>query len=190
MKQVLSVLLLISGLFSPSALAADIIKNLGNTAKISASGQYSQAYNPKYMSDGKIPEANSHQDQREAWCVPQALSKEAWVNFEWKKPVQIESVVYWGRCAWMTTENFSACQVYVNGAERPTTSVTLVRGPQAQVITLPAPVNAKQIRLVFPSNFGGSNPGASEIGIFAATPSKAQLAQYESPEPQISYETL
>jgi len=190
MKRFLFVLMVFSGLFCTSALGTTTIKNLGVEAKISASGQFSQAYDPKYISDGKIPEANSHQDQGEAWCVPQAQANGTWINFEWKEAVQVESVIYWGRCAWMTTENFSACLLYINGAATPTASVTLVRGPQAQVITLPAPVKAKQIKLVFPSNFGGSNPGASEIGVFSTTPSKAQLSQYQSPQPPISDETL
>jgi hypothetical protein len=190
MRRVLLVLLLFSSLLCTSAWGTVAIKNLGAEAHISASGRFSAAYDAKYIADGKIPAANSHQDQSEAWCVPLAVAKEAWVDFSWNKAVEIESVVYWGRCAWMATENFSACRVYINRAATPTVTATLVRGPQAQVIALPAPVKAKQIRLVFPSNFGGSNPGASEIGIFSSTPSKAQLSHYESPQQQISKETL
>ncbi|MCP4453750.1 MAG: discoidin domain-containing protein [Planctomycetes bacterium] len=180
MKRFLFALVVFSTCLSAPALGAATIKNLGVQADISASGQYNKAYKATFLVDGKIPEANSHQDQGEAWCVPLAAAKEAWVSFAWKKAVDVKSIVYWGRCAWMATENFSACQVYVNGANTPTVNATLVRGPQAQVVTLPTTVKARQIRLVFPANFGGSNPGASEIGLFSAIPSKAQLSNYDS----------
>ncbi|NQV32572.1 MAG: PD40 domain-containing protein [Phycisphaeraceae bacterium] len=189
MKRIWFTVLLFSSLFGTSALGDNAIKNLGSTAKISASGRFSEAYGPKFLVDGKIPEADSRQDQGAAWCVPLVVAKEAWVSFDWDKAVEIKSIVYWGRCAWMATENFSACQVYVNGADEPTVNATLVRGPQAQVITLPTTVKARQIRLVFPSNFGGSNPGASEIGIFSTTPSKAQLSDLNTLEVELSKET-
>jgi hypothetical protein len=179
----------VSGLFCVSALGTSAIQNLGADAKISASGRFSEAYDPQYLSDGKIPGANSHQDQFEAWCVPLAVANEAWVCYEWKEPVEVASIVYWGRCAWMDTENFSQCQVFINEAQQPTVIADLANGPQAQVITLTASVKARQIRLVFPSNFGGMNPGASEIGVFSGVPSKAQLVEYQSPRLQISEDT-
>ena len=188
MKRFLCIVLLLSSFFCTSAFAS--LKNLGMEAKISASGQYSEAYHAKYLVDGKIPEANSHQDQGEAWCVPLAVAQEAWVGFEWKEAVAVKSIVYWGRCAWMATENFSRCQVYINGAPEPTVTAKLVSGPQGQVIALRTPVRAKQIKLVFPSNYGGQNPGASEIGIFSTTPSKAELSDYQAPQPQISDEAI
>ncbi len=190
MKRFLFVLMVSSCLGSTSALGTATIKNLGMEADISASGQFSKAYEPKFLVDGKIPAANSRQDERQAWCVPLAVAQEAWVCFEWQEAVTVTSIVYWGRCAWMTTENFKGCDVYVNGAGTPTTRATLVRGPQAQVIALPATVKAKHIRLVFPSHFGGPNPGASEIGLFSTTPSKAQLSTYQSPQQSVSKETI
>ncbi|MCF7972538.1 MAG: hypothetical protein K9N55_01860 [Phycisphaerae bacterium] len=183
------VFVLFSCLCCQFALGTAAIKNLGVEATLSASGQYSEAYDPKFTSDNKIPGANSRQDTHEAWCVPLAAAKDAWISFTWKETVEVASIVYWGRCAWMDTENFSRCQVYVDGARDPLATADLAMGPQAQVIALSSPVKARQIKLVFPSNYGGMNPGASEIGLFSTVPSKAQLAQYESPSLQISDET-
>ena len=154
------------------------IDNHASKAIISASGRYGDAYDAKYVADDRIPAAGSRSDLSKAWCLPQDLSKDAWILFQWQEPVEVASVVYWGRTAWLDNENFSSCKVYVNDAAEAIVSVPLAGGAQGQIISLPRKIIAKSIRLVFPSNYGGLNPGASEIGMFSETPTDAQLDEY------------
>ena len=165
-------------------------ENLAFKAVITANGSHSPSYNPKYLADNKIPLPGSSDDVRQAWCLPQNISEDAWVSFEWEKPVDVTSIVYWGRTAFLDNENFSLCKVYIDDASDAIVSASLAKGAQGQVIVLPQRVNAKSIRLVFPSNYGGPNPGASEIGIFSSTPSQKDLDSYLNNHESINPEIL
>ena len=150
-------------------------ENLAPTAAVSASGQYSEAYDPKYVADGKIPVRQSKQDLHRAWCIPQDKAKNAVLSFEWKNPVRIAEVVYWGRTAWLDNENFKSCELHADDGEKPIATVKLKSGPVAQRIALEKPVTVRKLTLRFPDNYGGPNPGASEIGVFDAHPPGEQL---------------
>ncbi|MCP3915951.1 MAG: hypothetical protein GY711_10385 [bacterium] len=155
--------------------AAADCENLAPAASISASGQHSEAYDPKYVADGKIPAPLCKQDTHQAWCIPHAQASSASISFEWQDPVRVAEVVYWGRTAWLDNENFTSCHVYVDDDEQPVAEVELEPGPSAQRIPLRKPVTVKRVTLRFPDNYGGPNPGASEIGIFDGHPADAQL---------------
>jgi hypothetical protein len=150
-------------------------ENLAPKAAITASGQYSEDYDPKYVADGKIPVRQCRQDTHQAWCIPQGKAKNATVTFSWKNPVRVAEIVYWGRTAWLDNENFKSCEVYVDGGQQPVATGKLTGGPHAQRISLEKPVVLRKVTLRFPDNYGGLNPGASEIGVFDAHPDGAQL---------------
>lgn len=98
---------------------------------------------------------------------------------EWEGSVQVASVVYWGRTAWLNNENFSACEVSIEPDGRPLVSRSLKRGSRPQVIALPESVDVRELTLRFPGHYGGPNPGASEIGVFATVPAQAELEAYQ-----------
>ena len=165
------VLLLLSG-----AVASAAIQNLAAKAKIAASGVFSLDYDPKYLADEKIPQKDCHDDVRQAWCLPQTVANGATLTFEWPGPVTIAEVVYWGRTAWGDNENFSAVEVFTSDdLTKPAATGKLKQGPQPQRIKLQSPVRTVQLTLRFPSNYGGFNPGASEIGIYETRPTDVAL---------------
>ncbi|MDD4869612.1 MAG: hypothetical protein PHR77_03560 [Kiritimatiellae bacterium] len=171
-KQIfLFVLLLIIPALNVLAVPA----NLMSRAKITASGKYSQDYDPKYLVDGKIPRQNCHNDVRQAWCLPRTQANGATLTIEWPNPVKIAEVVYWGRTAFEDGENFSACEVYADDPAKPIARAKLERGPQPQRISLDKPLTAKKITLRFPAHYGGSNPGASEIAVYETRPAEADI---------------
>lgn len=63
-----------------SVLSAGV-ENLASVSNISASGRHSADYDAKYVADGKIPAARIGGDNRQAWCLPQNVSKNAWISF-------------------------------------------------------------------------------------------------------------
>ncbi|MCF7957134.1 MAG: discoidin domain-containing protein [Phycisphaerae bacterium] len=180
--------ILVIALLATTAAAG--VKNLASKSVISASGCYSDGYEAKYVADGKIPSAGGGGDERQAWCLPQEVAQGAWISFQWQAAVEVASIVYWGRTAFQDVENFSSCKVYVDDAAEAIASVELKKGKQGQVIDLGHKVRARKIRLVFPSNFGGSNPGASEIGIFSQSLSNEQLENYLNAPVALSAELL
>ncbi|MCX6925395.1 MAG: hypothetical protein NT154_19625, partial [Verrucomicrobia bacterium] len=164
-------LLMVTGVAASAA-----IENLAAKAKITANGIHSLDYDPKYLADGLIPEKDCHDDLRQAWCLPRAVATGAALTFEWPSPVSVAEVVYWGRTAWEDGENFSAVEVFTNDdLAKPVAIGKLKRGPQPQRITLEQPIRTARLALRFPSNYGGSNPGASEIGIYDKKPTDGDL---------------
>ncbi len=161
-------------LLLPGWLAAAPV-NQAQKAKITASSVFSSDYDPKYLVDGRIPVADCKQDVREAWCLPQRQAKEAALVFEWPEPVTVAEVVYWGRTAFGNQENFSACEVFLDDQPRPAATASLQQGGQPQRITLAKPLTARKLVLRFPANYGGANPGAAEIAVYAEPPATADL---------------
>ncbi len=165
------------------------IENLASKAVISASGRRDATYDSKYVADGEIPGAGSKDERLEVWCLRQHISKNAWISFQWQEPVEIASVVYWGRST-SDADNFSSCKVFIDGDDEAIASVKLAKGTQAQVIALPKKVRAKNLRLLFPTNYGGAKPGAAEIGVFSEIPSDAQIYDYTYRSVSLSPEML
>ncbi|MCX6995862.1 MAG: hypothetical protein NTV49_01950 [Kiritimatiellaeota bacterium] len=150
--------------------------NLAARAGISASGMYGPDYDPKYVADGNIPEKDSRRDAGQAWCLPQSRANGATLTMEWPNAVTMAEVVYWGRTAFQDTENFASCEVFLDNAQgKPMAVAHLQKGPQPQRIPLGKPVDGKKLILRFPTNHGGSNPGASEIAVYKTRPADSEL---------------
>lgn len=156
-------------------------KNLTPSASISASGRLNSNYAGKNVADGIIPAARSGKDVGSAWCVPQAQAKNASVTFEWESPVAVAEVVYWGRTAFLDSENFRTCEIFLDDSATPAASITLQSGAAGQRIPLGKTVTAKKLTLRFPTNHGGPNPGASEIAVFDSRPDDSSLAAMGGP---------
>lgn len=155
--------------------------NLAPRAAISASGQFSADYQPRFVADGKVPAAESHDDTGRAWCLSQANAANARLVFEWPAPVTVAEIVYYGRTAWLTNENFRQVRVLTEDAPRAIVEADLKPGHGPQHIRLPAPLTTRKLMLVFPRVDGGPNPGASEICLFDAPISDAALARLIAP---------
>lgn len=137
---------------------------------------YGPDYDPKYVADGNIPERDSHNDAGKAWCLPQSRANGATLTIEWTNAVTITEVVYWGRTAFQDTENFASCEIFLDNDQGKAVAVAqLQKGPQPQRIPLDRPADGKKLILRFPSNHGGSNPGASEIAVYKTRPADSEL---------------
>ena len=166
--------LLVSG--RPTRAAAP--ENLAPQAMTWASSEHNGSYQAKFAVDGKIPPAGSQAaDLNAAWCVLKANSGDrADFTFEWQQPVEVAEIVYFGRTAWFMSECWKDYEVYLDTVERPAAKGTLkmIHGPQR--IRLPR-TKVKKITIRFLNSYGGPNPGAAEMMVFAQSPSEKDLAE-------------
>jgi len=151
-------------------------ENLAPKAKASASSEYSDEYRAKFATDGDIPGPGSNADVGKAWATKGMHAAD--FTLEWDSPVTVAEVVYYGRTAFMLSECFKDYEVYVDGASKPAVKGALKMGHGPQRIKLPAPAQVKKLTLKFLSSYGGSNPGAAEIQVFAASPSDKALGKF------------
>ncbi len=153
-------------------------ENLALKAVASATSEHNQQYLARFAIDGRIPAAGSTAaDQGAAWCVLKARSgDQAEWALQWSEPVEIGSVVYWGRTAWYMTECWKDYELYLDDQPQPVAKGTfqMVHGPQ--LIVLPASV-ARRVRLRFLNSYGGPNPGAAEIQVFSHPLTEQELTR-------------
>ena len=151
-------------------------ENLALKATASATSEHNAHYLAKFAIDGKIPAAGSSgADLNAAWCVLKARSGDrADFTLQWKEPVLASEIVYFGRTSWYMNECWKDYEVVLDDAVTPAAKGTLkmVDGPQRIRF---APEKAAKITIKFLNSYGGMNPGASEIMVFAASPSDKEL---------------
>ena len=165
------------------AAGAAAPENLARSATASATSEHNQQYLAKFATDGKIPEADGHADLSAAWCVQgQTHRNGAEFSLTWPAPVTVGEIVYYGRTAWMVSECWKDFQVFLDDAAAPVVTGKLEETSAPQRIKLPAPTQARKLTLKFTSSYGGLNPGASEIMVFAA-PTAAGSLPGEMPPP-------
>ncbi len=163
------------------ALAAESPENIAPKAAISADSEYSKDYFARFVADGQIPAAGSKKDLRKAWCVQGSTHRDgAQLTFEWPAPVTVAEIVYYGRTAWLPNENWRDFHVLADASPKPIAKGKLKSGHGPQRITLAVPVTAARLTMVFTSSYGGANPGASEIRIYASSPPDSALGKFES----------
>lgn len=178
----LLLLMAIGWLADGAALAAEqgSVENLALRAKFAASSVYSRDYTPDHLADGVIPPAMSHADVGKAWCArgnqhPDGVT----LSMEWPEPVEVAEVVYYGRTAWEWEENWRNYELYADEQQAPVFKGKLEQGHGPQRVRLPAPVRVRKLTFKFLDSYGGSNPGAAEIGVFATSPAEAQLGRFQ-----------
>ncbi|HEY3320204.1 MAG TPA: hypothetical protein VGP72_07050 [Planctomycetota bacterium] len=146
-------------------------ENLAPKAKISSNSEHNADYLAKFVADGKIPECNSHDDLRQAWCVKGDTHRNgAELTFEWDAPVTIAQIVYYGRTSWMTTECWKDYEVFLDGSAQAAMKGQFQEQDGPQRVNLAAPAQAKKLTLKFNSSYGGMNPGAHEVQIYSVIP--------------------
>jgi hypothetical protein len=146
--------------------ARELPQNIAPLAVITATSEHSENYLAKYVADGVIPPVGSKADLKHAWCVKnETAQNHAALTFEWKEPVDVAEIVYFGRTAWFVEECWKNYTVFADNKEIAKGQFTVKHG--GQTIKFP-PKKAKTLKIVFDGSFGGPNPGASEIMIFGS----------------------
>jgi len=164
-----------------AAPAADVPGNLAPKAAVSVSSMHSDKYQAKNLVDGVIPAAMGRDDVGRAWCAKGADHPDGvTITFAWPEPVTVSTIVYYGRTGWSWAENWTDCEIYLDDA-KPAARAKFKPGHGPQPVGLPAPANASKLTLKLLSHYGGPNPGASEIRIFANQPPAEALGKFVKP---------
>ncbi len=155
----------------PRECPAELPENLAAKARVSANSEYSEQYRACFAVDGRIPPAGSQAaDRGVAWCVRKEQSgDQGELRFGWDAPVEVAELVYFGRTAWFMSECWKDFEVYFDDAEQPAVKGTfcMVHGPQR--VALPRS-KVRRLSIRFLNSYGGPNPGAAEIALFAQSP--------------------
>ena len=155
--------------------------NLAPMARVSASSEHSAAYLAGFAIDGIVPDAGGKDDAGKAWAVngPASGGKGEFM-LEWPAPVQVAEIVYFGRTGWSILDTWKDYEVYFDDAADPAATGQLqpVHGPQRIKMS---GQTVRKIRIRFPSAHGNYNPGASEIAVYASSPSEKDLAAFTYP---------
>jgi hypothetical protein len=167
------------------ALASQFLpENLAQSATVTADSEFHAGHAAKFAADGKVADELGGQDVHEAWVVVGSThAKGATLTFEWKTPVQVRELLYFGRTAFALDECWRACEVFCNDETTACASASFEKKHGPQRITLPETRTVTKLRLAFKQ--GGGNPGAAEVMIFpaAVTPTdfeKLARCAYES----------
>ena len=164
--------------------AASLPPNLARSAKATATSEFSGQYLAQFAVDGKIPEAGSQDDLGQAWCVRGDTHRQgAELTLEWTNLVTIAEVVYYGRTAWFAEECWKVYEVTADGADAPVATGKFQMGHGPQRIRLAQPVATRRLILRFGSSYGGANPGASEVQVFASALPDDYFAKFRKLEP-------
>ncbi len=147
---------------------------------VQASSVHSERYKPAFAIDGIVPEKGGGGDADRAWCVDGSKSKQrASFTLEWETPITAAEIVYHGRTAFYLEECWKDYEILLDGSDRPAAKGKFqkIHGPQR--ISFP-PTKVKTITIRFLSSYGGPNPGASEITVYANTLSEPESKRLES----------
>ncbi len=162
-------------------------ENLAPKATITSNSEHSPPHLAKLVADGKIPEAHCLDDRYKAWACQGSKHRRggATITFSWPAPVTVAEIVYYGRTAMVWNENWKDWQLFLDGAKKPAQAGRFKSGHGPQRIRLTAPAKVRTLTLRFPTSYGGPNPGASEIQVYAASPPPTMLGKFIPPPGQI-----
>ncbi|NQT88728.1 PD40 domain-containing protein, partial [bacterium] len=167
-----------------SLVHAGAPENLAPKAKITADSEYNGQYKAAFVANGVIPKPMGKADIGKAWVVKGTThGKRARITFEWPAPVTVAEAVYFGRTGWHWGENFRSYEVTLDDAKTPALKGTLKAGHGGQRITLPKPATVTKLAIQFIGSYGGPNPGASEIQVYAAPPPDKLVGAFTKPNP-------
>ncbi|MBI5835265.1 MAG: hypothetical protein HZB16_23405 [Armatimonadetes bacterium] len=170
MRALIACLLSLGGL-----TAAEMPENLARHATATATSAFNDTYGADRAIDGVIPGAGSHDDVGRAWAVNGSTHRQgAEFTLTWPEPVTVAEVVYYARNAWEMAEAWQGYRL-LDADSKELAAGQFRQRSDPQRITLAQPVVTKSLRFVFGSSYGGSNPGASEIMVFATPAPKRSL---------------
>jgi len=176
MSKQLTIMMGIFTLILSAGLMAGELVNLAPKAKVSASSRYSRNYWACWAVDGKVPAALCKDDMDKAWCVRGVDGLHGEFRLVWPKEVEVGEIVYFGRTGQIMEECFKDYEIYLDDAAAPVKKgiFEMRHGPQR--VSIPKST-VKKVRIKFLSAYPGAhNPGASEIAVYAGSPSDKQLA--------------
>jgi hypothetical protein len=101
---------------------------------------------------------------------------------EWKDSLKIAEIVYYGRSSF-AVECFKDYEVFIDDCPGPAAKGRFKSGHGPQRIKLANPQKLKKIRFSFKSAYPVSNPGASEIEVYAESPPDKALGKFISMKP-------
>jgi hypothetical protein len=157
------------GLVGLAASGAPLPPNLALSARATATSEYSKQYRAQFAVDGKIPDAGLQDDTGRAWCVRGDTHRSgADLTLDWPTPVTVAEVVYFGRTAWFAEECWKECEVLADGSPSPVARGTFQMGHGPQRLRLTHPISTRRLTLRFTSSYGGFNPGAAEVQVYAS----------------------
>ncbi len=160
-------------------------ENLARKAKASATSEYSPAYAAAKAVDGRIPEPLGTSENEGAWAVQGDTHRGgAELVLRWKKPITAAELVYYGRCAGQWNENWKDWAIHADAGEKPVATGRLKPGRGPQRMKLPRPIEARELRIRFLSSYGGLNPGASEVQVYAVSPPDEALGEFHAKMPR------
>ena len=185
---------LLFSLIGSGVRAASLPENLALKATATANSEHSGSYLARFAIDGKIPAAGGQDDLHQAWCVNGATHRDhATLTLQWPGDITVAEIVYWGRTAWFAEECWKDYEIYLDQASKPAAKGQFQMGHGPQRIRLAKPRQARTITFQFLSSYGGMNPGASEIQVYAVpVPDKALPAFQKLPpgRPDLSIVTV
>jgi hypothetical protein len=170
-----------SGLLAgePASGAPAKPENLARKAQASASTAHSDQYQAPFACDGQVPAPGSADDVGKAWVARGNDHPEGVVfTLQWPEPVTIAEVVYYGRTAFAASENWKDFEIRLDDAPAVALKGTLVGGHGPQRMPLAEAAVARKLTIRFTSSWGGPNPGASEIEVYATRPADAALGAF------------
>jgi hypothetical protein len=146
-------------------------RNVAPKATITASSEAESEHAAKFVADGRIAKPQSKNDLNMAWAAamvkaPYTFPEGITLSFAWEEPVSVAEVVYYGRTAWLWTENFKNYELYLDDAATPVVKGVLQPGHGPQRIKLPEARTARKLNLKFLDCYGDYCPGAAEVQIF------------------------
>jgi|GEM_PF-243685 len=167
-------LLIFSSTMITSATTAE--DNLARTAHVGTTSVFSDQYEAKFAVDGVIPgEGSQGNDLGHAWCVRGETAQDtADFTLSWERPVEVSQVIYFGRTSWFLSECWKDWELYLDDQAEPVAAGTFAMKHGPQPVTFPK-TTVRRIRLRFLNSYGGPNPGAAEIMVFAEPRTDAQI---------------
>ena len=153
--------------------------NWAQTAKVTASSEFSDQYLGKFAVDGKIPEGLSRNDIAQAWALRGSEAKNrATFTLEWDEPVPVREVIYYGRTAMLIEECWKDYELWLDDDGEPVAKGTFELGAGPQRIEI-EPRRVRQVAFKFLSSYGGPNPGAEEIEVLDGPPLPELLPKFK-----------
>src|SRR5664279_1280640 len=149
--------------------ASTLPPNLALSARATATSEYSADHRAQFAVDGKIQGAGLRDDAGKAWCVLGDTHRNgADFTLEWTNAVTVAEVVYYGRTAWFAEECWKDCELLAEGAPALVARSTFRMGHGPQRLRLAEPIVTRRLTLRFTSSYGGLNPGAAEVQVYAS----------------------
>jgi len=151
-------------------------ENLARKAKAGASSEYSNDYLAKFAIDGVVPGLLTQDDLGKAWARRGVVAEPTVFTLEWPEPVKVAEIIYYGRMSWLVGECWKDYEVRFDEGAEPVAKGRFeqVAGPQRIKVK---PAMVRKITMRFANSYGGLNPGAAEIQVYAESPPDQALAK-------------